>query len=120
MSDNYDDLLDGCVLFRNENDKTVWGRILCEQRKIHKLSQKAVAARAGIPFQNYQRFERGERNIRTASFQLACKGLEALEMDIAAFYHGDYMLAEPTFKKDGVEYYKKTGLPVEQDFNDED
>ena len=41
-------------------------------------------------------------------------------MDIAAFYHGDYMLAEPTFKKDGVEYYKKTGLPVEQDFNDED
>lgn len=114
--ENLNSGLDGFCIVHNEKDKKVWGRILCEQRKILMLSQKEVAAIAGIPFQNYQRFESGERNIRTASFQLACKVLEALQMDIAAFYHGAYIIGEPTYRKDGVEYYKETNLPANKDF----
>ena len=53
------------------------------------LTQQAVADRAGIPLQSYQHFESGKRHIRRASFQIACKVIEALEMDISAFYHGE-------------------------------
>jgi hypothetical protein len=32
--------------------------------------------------QQYQKFESGERKLRTASFDIACGVLEALELDI--------------------------------------
>ena len=43
---------------------------------------------------SYQRLESGERNILTSSFGLACRVIEALDMDVSKFYHGDYYLEE--------------------------
>ena len=44
--------------------------------------------------QEYQRLESGERSILTCSFGLACRVIEALDMDVSKFYHGDYYLEE--------------------------
>lgn len=63
--------------------------MLRERRISLGLTQKAVAERANIPLQSYQQFESGRRKIRRASFQVACQVLEALELDITAFLHGD-------------------------------
>lgn len=62
--------------------------LLRSRRILLGLTQQTVADRAKIPLQSYQHFESGKRNIRRASFQIACKVVEALEMDISAFYHG--------------------------------
>ena len=94
------------------------GAMLREQRVILGLSQQTVADRAGIPLQSYQLFESGKRRIRRASFQIACQVLEALEMDIPAFYHGDTTIGEEVFLKDGDLCYKKTGRPVSEDVVD--
>ena len=48
---------------------------------------------AGV-FSANQRLESGERNILTSSFGLACRVIEALDMDASKFYHGDYYLEE--------------------------
>ena len=88
------------------------GQMLRERRVILGLTQKAAAERAKIPLQSYQQFESGKRKIRRASFQLACQVLEALEMDIAAFHHGDYVIGEEIFLKDDELHYKKTGRLV--------
>ena len=69
----------------DRNDSTK----LRKQRDLLDLTQKNVAVRAGIPLQSYQKFENGSRQIRRASFELACRVLEALEMDIPAFYHDE-------------------------------
>ena len=61
--------------------------LLKEQRVISGLTQQQVADRAGIMLQHYQKFECGERNLRTASFSVACSVLEALNLDIVEFYH---------------------------------
>ena len=50
--------------------------------------------KAKIKLQQYQKFESGERNIKTASFQLACRGIEALKMDISDFYHNKCVFGE--------------------------
>lgn len=94
--------------------------ILKEHRIMLGLTQKAAAAKAGIPLNSYQNFECGNRKIRRASFQVVCQVLEALEMDIAGFFHGDYILEEEIFVKDGVRYYKKTGRPVDVEPSDEE
>ena len=62
-------------------DKTA-GSILREQRVTQRMTQAQVAEKAKITLQQYQKFENGSRNIRTASFQLACRVLKALNMDI--------------------------------------
>ena len=83
--------------------------VLHEKRQILGLTQQAVADRAKIPLQSYQSFESGKRKLRTASFRIACAVLEALEMDIADFYHGDYVIGEEVVNsKEGLRY-KKTG-----------
>ena len=51
------------------------------------LTQKQVADKAGILLQHYQKFEGGERDLRTASFDVACRVLEALEVDIVKYFH---------------------------------
>ncbi len=56
--------------------------ILRERRVTSGLTQQQVADKAGVKLQQYQKFESGERNLRTASFQIACKVLEALDLDI--------------------------------------
>lgn len=92
--------------------------ILRERRVILGLTQKQVAENAKIPLQSYQRFESGERNIMTASFQMACRVIEALGMNISDFYHGEYVLGEEIFdSKEGVRY-KKTGKLINEDVTD--
>ncbi len=91
------------------------GAMLHERRVFLGLTQKKVADRAGIPFQSYQQFESGRRKIRRASFDIACKVLEALEMDIAAFYHGGYAIGEEIVMIDGVMCFKATGRPVNEE-----
>lgn len=95
-------------------------QMLHDRRIFLGLTQQKVADRAGIPLQSYQQFESGKRKIRRASFQIACQVLEALEMDIAGFHHGDYVLGEPTFIKDGVTCYKATGKPIDEEPSDEE
>ena len=51
------------------------GNILREQRVVQNLTQQQVADKAKITVQQYQKFESNERNIKTASFQLACRVL---------------------------------------------
>ena len=66
--------------------------VLSEKRQILRLTQQEVADRAKITLRQYQRLESGERNILTSSFGLACRVIEALDMDVSKFYHGDYYL----------------------------
>ena len=93
--------------------------MLHERRVFLNLTQQAVADRAKIPLQSYQQFESGKRKIRRASFQIACQVLEALEMDIAAFHHGDYTIGEEITMKNGEMLFKKTGNPVDAESSEE-
>ena len=92
--------------------------ILYERRKVLGLTQKQVAERAKVPFQSYHRFESGERKLESASFQLACRILEALEMDIADFYHGKYVLGEPLMESPEGLRYKSTGRLVDEEIDE--
>ena len=60
----------------------------------------------------YQRLESGERNILTSSFGLACRVIEALDMDASKFYHGDYYLEEEvkTMRGKGIASRKKSSI----------
>jgi len=93
--------------------------ILKERRIFLGMTQKQVAEKAGIPIQSYQRFESGERNIMTASFQMACRVIEVLEMDISAFYHNEYVLGEPTYDSPEGLRFKKTGKLINEDIVDD-
>lgn len=64
--------------------------ILKERRINLRLTQQEVAEKAKILPQQYQKFESGERKIESATFQTACKIIEAIDMDITKFYHGEY------------------------------
>ena len=92
-----------------------WPSILREKRINLRMTQQQVADKAEIKIQQYQKFESGERNIMTCSFQLACRVIEALEMDITDFFHGKYIIGEETYMEDGVLKYTKTGRPVDED-----
>ena len=54
----------------------------------------------------------GERNILTSSFGLACRVIEALDMDVSKFYHGDYYLEEEvkTMRGKGIASRKKSSI----------
>lgn len=56
------------------------------------ITQKQVADKASISLRQYQKFESGERDLRNASFQIACKVIEALGLDITLVYYGDATL----------------------------
>lgn len=68
--------------------------VLKEKRLILGMTQKQVADKANLVLQQYQKFESGERSIMNCSFGLACRIIEALDMDICRFYHGDYVEKE--------------------------
>ena len=97
--------LDGYCLCHVVSKKEVAKEILREQRVLHEMTQQQVADKAGIKIQQYQKFESGERNILTSSFQLACKVLRALEIDVNKFLDGEYAIGGET--TDG-KYYKNT------------
>lgn len=89
--------------------------VLREKRIMAGLTQKQVADRAGIALQQYQKFESGERNIMNSSFQIACRVIEALGMNISEFYHGGYTFGEKVvLDKEGLKY-TKTGKLVSSD-----
>ena len=83
--------------------------ILREKRLVLGLTQKQVADLAKINYTQYQRFESGERNIMTASFQITCRVLKVLQMDIEKFYNGDYTFGEPVKETPNGLVYKRTG-----------
>lgn len=83
--------------------------ILRQKRLVLELTQQEVADRARITLQQYQKFESGVRNIKTASFQLACRVIEALGMDVADFYHNKYVIGEEVEDSPEGFRYKKTG-----------
>lgn len=68
--------------------------ILKERRINLRLTQQEVAEKAKILPQQYQKFENGERKIESATFQTACRVIEALDMDITKFYHREYSLSD--------------------------
>lgn len=98
-----------CHLDENIHD------ILYEKRIMLGLTQKQVAEKAGVVLQQYQKFESGERNIMTCSFQLACRIIEALEMDISKFYHGEYSIGEEVYWSESGLRYKRTSELVSDD-----
>ena len=79
-------------------DKNETKNVLREKRLILRMTQKQVAD-----------------DIRTCSFQIACRVIEALGMDISDFYHGQYALGEEIYLENGILKYKKTGMPVDED-----
>jgi len=89
--------------------------VLRERRKILDLTQQAVADRAGIRLQNYQNFEMGTRDIMNASFRTACKVIEALEMDVTDFFHGEYHIGEELMTSEEGLRFKKTGKLIDED-----
>ena len=90
--------------------------VLKERRLILGLSQKQVAERCGFAQQVYQRFESGNKDLRNASFSKACAVLEALEIDIVAFYHGQYVIGEHVYQDDhGDLRFMKTGRLVNEE-----
>ena len=109
----FEDLSGYCIVHANTKS------ILLERRILLGLTQKQVAEKAGIPYQSYQKFETGERNIKTASFNIACKVITALDMDITKFYNGEYSLgAEIMSSKEGLRYKQNgrlVGVDIEED-----
>jgi transcriptional regulator with XRE-family HTH domain len=93
--------------------------ILWERRVILGLTQKTVAERAGIPLQSYQNFESGKRKLSRASFDIACRVLDALEMDIVAFHQGNYAFGEEVYSSSEGLRYKKTGKLTSEDVTDD-
>jgi transcriptional regulator with XRE-family HTH domain len=89
--------------------------LLKEQRVVKGLTQQQVADKAGILIKHYQKFEGGERNLRTASFDVACRVLEALDLDIVKYFHHEYALGEERYMDSEGWKYKKTGKPVDED-----
>lgn len=55
--------------------------ILSERRRELGLTQQQVASRAGIALVQYQRFERGERSMASASFRIGMAICDALRLD---------------------------------------
>ena len=105
--------LDGYKICHLDEKKS--GAILREQRVTQNMTQQQVATKAKISLQQYQKFESDARNIRTASFQIACRVLCALNMDIGKFFDGDYCFGEEVYLAGGGRLrYRKTGRDVEE------
>ena len=88
---------------------------LKEKRVVLGLTQQQVAAKAKVSLRAYQKFESGERNIKTASFLVACRVIEALEMDVTKFYHNEYVIGEKQYRDEEGWKYEKTGKLITED-----
>lgn len=100
------------IVHMNDN---VYGEILREKRVVQNFTQQVVADKAGITLRQYQRFENGERSIRSASFDLACRVIEALGMDVSDFYHDKFIIGEEVYlDKEGLKYVKTDRLINEE------
>ena len=94
------------------NDNSNSGSRLLKKRQMLRMTQQEIADRAKITLRQYQRLESGERSILTCSFGLACRVIEALDMDVSKFYHGDYYLEEEvkTMRGKGIASRKKSSI----------
>lgn len=102
------------------DQKTMYGNILREKRLVLEMTQQQVAEKAKVALRQYQKFESNERNIMTASFQLASRVIEALGMNISDFYHGKYVLGEKVYSAgDGKLRYVKTDRDINEDITEE-
>ena len=88
---------------------------LKEKRVVLGLTQQQVADKAKISLRAYQKFESGDRNIKTASFQVACRVIEALGMDVSKFYHDEYVFGEKQYLDSEGWKYQRTGKLVTDD-----
>ena len=93
---------------------------LREKRLALEMTQQEVADKAKISLSSYQKFEIGDRNIRTASFELVCRVLKALEMDPTAFYEGEYVFGEPTFFDEEGQKFIRSGRLVGKEINEQE
>lgn len=89
--------------------------ILREKRVVLGLTQQQVADKANIVLQQYQKFESGERSIMNCSFDIACRVIKALGMNISDFYHGKYVIGEEVFEKNGELCYNSTEQSINSD-----
>lgn len=92
--------------------------VLQERRLVLEMTQKQVAEKAGIPLSTYQKFETAERNIRTASFDVTCRVLKALELDIEGFHHGIYAIGEEVVIDEEGQKFVRTGRLTSEDIDD--
>ena len=69
-------------------------QILRDYREKLGLTQQQVADKAKIQLRQYQRFEAGERNLSSSSFNIARRVIEALGLDITKYHHGVYILGD--------------------------
>lgn len=97
-------ILDGFTLVNITSAST-----LHQKRLVLELTQQQVADRANIDLQQYRKFESGARDVRRASFDVACRVIKALEMDVGKFFDGDYSFGEEIYSENGELKYKKTG-----------
>ena len=81
--------------------------ILKQARERLGVTQRQIADKAGIQLRQYQRFENAERNLTSSSFNIGCNVLEALEIDIAAFRRGDYVLSKEFDSIEAIREYSK-------------
>lgn len=89
--------------------------ILKRAREKLGLTQQQVANKARIQLRQYQRFESGERNLTSSSFNIGCSVLEALEIDIAGFRRGDYVLSGAFDSIEEVREYSKNNTAEVQE-----
>ncbi len=86
----------------------------CELLKTKRLSkgitQLEAANGAGISIQHYQMFENGKRNLMSASYDVVCRVLEALELDINDFYEKNQVNENIQIKR----HREAAGLTQEQ------
>lgn len=68
--------------------------ILKDYREKLGLTQQQIADKAKIQLRQYQRFESGERNLSSSSFNIACRVMEALGLDPTKYFHGDYVFGD--------------------------
>ena len=104
--------LSGFQMCHLDNDQH---SVLREKRVVLGMTQQQVADKAGIILQQYQKFESGERDIMTSSFRTACKVIEALEMDVTDFYHGEYTIGEEVYPSAEGLRYRETGRLTNED-----
>ena len=75
--DNYLNVKDPLQIMESAKEN-----ILVRARKELRLTQQQVANRAGISLQQYQMFESGEQQLRTAPFEVAFGILDVLELTV--------------------------------------
>lgn len=85
--DKVDDFKSSQIIFTVDGETDVWDKVMTDRaylycrRKELGLTQQQVADRAGIKLIQYQRFERGERSMASASFRIGMAICDVLKLD---------------------------------------